>query len=74
MGVNFNEINKFKNQIEFDKSRSDKLLTTSNVGKTEIPEANVRLSNDDPRRKDYSDNGFEEMFEQAKEPYRQGKK
>ena len=74
MGVNFNEINKFKSQIEFDKERNNKSLTISGINKTEIPEANIRLSNDDPRRREYSDNGFEEIFDIAKEPYRQGKK
>ncbi len=74
MGVNFNEINKFKNQIEFDKERNNKSLTISSINKSEMSEANIRLSNDDPRRREYSDNGFEEMFEEAKDEYRQGKK
>ena len=74
MGVNFNEINKFKNQIEFDKERNNKSLTISSINKSEMSEANIRLSTDDPRRREYSDNGFEEIFDIAKEPYRQGKK
>lgn len=74
MGVNFNEINKFKSQIEFDKERDNKSLTISSINKSEISETNIRLSNDDPRRREYSDDGFEEAFDIAKEPYRQEKK
>ena len=70
MGVNFNEINKFKNQIEFDKERNNKSLTVSSINKTEIPETNIKLSNDDSRKKNYSDNEFEEMFEKSKDKYR----
>jgi len=70
MGVNFNEINKFKSQIEFDKERNNKSLTVSSINKTEIPEANIKLSKDDPRRRNYSDDGFEEMFEKSKDKFR----
>ena len=54
--------------------RNNKSLTISSINKSEMSEANIRLSNDDPRRREYSDNGFEEIFDIAKDPYRQGKK
>ena len=74
MGINFNEINKYKGQIEFDKNRSDKALTVSNINEVNKPLNNARVSMDEPKKNEYEDNGFEEVFDQALEPYRQQKK
>ena len=74
MGINFNEINKYKGQLEFDKNRNDKALTVSNINEVNKPLNNARVSMDEPKKSEYEDNGFEEVFDQALEPYRQQKK
>ena len=74
MNINYIEVDNFKDRIEFDKSINNKMFTVTFINKSGISNHYYRLSRNTFKKKKVDNDKFEKIFDEALEPYRQGKK
>lgn len=74
MNIVLGEIDEFNRKIEFERNLNDKVFTITGVNKSGISGRYYRLSRTGLKKRKSDSDKFESIFQDALEPYRQGKK